>query len=72
MSSIGSLSLRILVWSPTLVGLDFPLTTLVGITGKREQFLTYTQKTTRAKLERLRSARLIQGIKGLISLLALD
>jgi hypothetical protein len=63
MSSIGSLSLRILVWSPTLVGLDFPLTTLVGITGKREQFLTYTQKTTRAKLERLRSARLIQGIK---------
>jgi hypothetical protein len=61
MSSIGALSLRIPVRSPTLVGLNFPLTTLVGITGKRKQFLTYTQKTTRAKLERLRSARFIQG-----------
>jgi hypothetical protein len=59
MSSIGILSLRIPVWSPTLIGLDFSLTTLVGITGKRKQFLTYTQKTARAKLERLRSARLI-------------
>jgi hypothetical protein len=34
-----------------LIGLDFPLTTLVGIAGKRKQLLTYTQKTTRAKLE---------------------
>jgi hypothetical protein len=59
MSSIGILSLRIPVWSPTLIGLDFSLTTLVGITGKRKQFLTYTQKTARAKLKRLRSARLI-------------
>jgi hypothetical protein len=41
--------------------LDFPLTTLIGITGKRKQFLTCTQKIARAKLERLRSARLIQG-----------
>jgi hypothetical protein len=61
MSSTGILSLRILVWSPTLFGLDFPLTTLLGISGKRKQFLTCTQKTTRAKLEQLRSARLIQG-----------
>jgi hypothetical protein len=61
MSSIGTLSLRIIVRSPTLIGLDFPLTTLIGITGKRKQFLTYTQKTARAKLERLHSARLIQG-----------
>jgi hypothetical protein len=53
MSSIGALSLRIPVRSPTLVGLDFPLITLIGITGKRKQFLNYTQKTTRAKLERL-------------------
>jgi hypothetical protein len=60
MSSIGDLSMRILVQSPTLIGLDFPLTNLVGITGKRKQFLTCTQKTTRAKLERLHSARLIQ------------
>jgi hypothetical protein len=61
MPSIDILSLRILVWSPTLAGLDFPLTTLVGIAGKRKQFLTCTQKIARAKLERLRSTRLIQG-----------
>jgi hypothetical protein len=51
MSSIGILSLRIPIRSPTLIGLDFPLTTLVGIAGKRKHFLTYTQKTARAKLE---------------------
>jgi hypothetical protein len=51
MTSISALILRIPVWSPTLISLDFPLTTLVGITGKRKQFLTYTQKTARAKLE---------------------
>jgi hypothetical protein len=51
MPSIDDLSLRIIVRSPTLIGLDFPLTTLVGITGKRKQLLTCTQKTTRAKLE---------------------
>jgi hypothetical protein len=61
MSSIGILSLGIPVRSPTLAGLDFPLATLIGITGKRKQFLTCTQKIARAKLERLRSARLIQG-----------
>jgi hypothetical protein len=61
MSSIGILSLRIPVHSPSLIGLDFPLTTLIGIAGKRKQFLTCKQKTTREKLERLRSTRLIQG-----------
>jgi hypothetical protein len=61
MPSIGILSLRIPVRSLTLVGLDFPLTTLIGITGKRKQFLTCIQKIARAKLERLRSTRLIQG-----------
>jgi hypothetical protein len=61
MPSIDILSLGIPVQSPTLVGLDFPLTTLVGIAGKRKQFLTCTQNIARAKLERLRSARLIQG-----------
>jgi hypothetical protein len=60
MLSIGALSLRVPVWSPTLISLDFPLTTLVGIAGKRKRFLTCTQKTTRAKIERLRSARLIK------------
>jgi hypothetical protein len=33
--------------------------TLIGIAGKRKQLLTYTQETTRAKLEWLRLARLI-------------
>jgi hypothetical protein len=61
MSSIGILSLRIPVRSPTLIGLNFPLATLVDINGKRKQFLTCTQKIARAKLERLRSVRLIQG-----------
>jgi hypothetical protein len=61
MSSIGIPSLGIPVWNPTLVGLDFPLTTLIDIVDKRKQFLTCTQKISRAKLERLCSARLIQG-----------
>jgi hypothetical protein len=51
MPSIDTLSLRIPVRSPTLIGLDFPLTTLVGIAEKRKQFLTCTQETRRAKLE---------------------
>jgi hypothetical protein len=51
MSSIGPVSLRIPVRSPTLIGLDFPLTTLIGITGKWKQFLTCTQKIATAKLE---------------------
>jgi hypothetical protein len=51
MPSISALSLRIPVLNPTLHGLDLPLTTHVGITGKRRQLLTCTQDTTRAKLE---------------------
>jgi hypothetical protein len=51
MSFISALSLRIPVRSLTLLGLDFLLITLIGIIGKRKQFLTCTQKTTRAKLE---------------------
>jgi hypothetical protein len=51
MPFIGILSLRILVRSSTPIGLDFPLTTFVGIAGKRKQLLTHTQKITRAKLE---------------------
>jgi hypothetical protein len=58
MSSIGALTLRIPVRSSTLIGLDFPLTTLVGIADKRKQFLTCTQKTARAKVERLDMQRL--------------
>jgi hypothetical protein len=54
--------LRVLVGNPALHGLDLPLTALVGIAGRRRKILTCTQinKTTRAKLERLRSARLIR------------
>jgi hypothetical protein len=59
MSSIGALSLCIPVRCPTLIGLDLPLASLVGIVGKRKKLLTCTQETTRAKLERLRSIRLI-------------
>jgi hypothetical protein len=61
MSSIVTLCLRIPVQNPTLIGLEFPLTTLIDIAGKRKQLLTCTQKTTRGKLDRLPSARLIQG-----------
>jgi hypothetical protein len=63
MSSISTLSLRNPVRCPTLIGLDLPLTTLIGITEKRKKLLTYTQETTRAKLEQLRSVRLIHGDK---------
>jgi hypothetical protein len=51
MPSIDALSLRILVRSPTIIDLDLPLTTLVGIASKKKQILTCTQETTRAKLE---------------------
>jgi hypothetical protein len=51
MPSIDPLSMRIPVWSSTLISLVFPLTTLVGITGKRKLLLICTQETTRAKLE---------------------
>jgi hypothetical protein len=84
MSFISALSLRIPVRCPTLIGLDLPLASLVGITWKRKKLLTCTQETTWAKLEWLHSARLIHGdqkttnrhamalskAKGLISLLA--
>jgi hypothetical protein len=42
MPSIGTLSLRIPIQSPSLIGSDFPLTTLVDIAGKRKQLLTCT------------------------------
>jgi hypothetical protein len=59
MSSINALSLRIPVQCPTLIGLDLPLATFIGIAGKRKQLLTCTQEIIRAKLERLCLARLI-------------
>jgi hypothetical protein len=61
MPSIDALSLSVPVWRSTLIGLDLPLTALIDITGKTKHILTCTQETTRAKLERLRSARLIPG-----------
>jgi hypothetical protein len=56
-----SLSLWILIRCPTLIGLDFPLTSPIDIVGKRRKLLTCTQETTRAKLEQLRSVRRIHG-----------
>jgi hypothetical protein len=50
MPPIGVLSLRIPIRHPTLVDLNLPLATLIGITGKRKQLLTCTQDTTRASL----------------------
>jgi hypothetical protein len=44
MPSISALSLGIPVRSLTLIGLDFPLTILIGIARKRKQFLTCTQE----------------------------
>jgi hypothetical protein len=61
MPTIGILSLGIPVRSPILFGLHFPLIILIGIASKRKQFLTCTQKIATAKLERLRSAKLIKG-----------
>jgi hypothetical protein len=61
MPSISTISLRIPVRSPTLLGLDLTMTTRIGIAGKRKQLLTYTEEITRAKLERLCLARLIYG-----------
>jgi hypothetical protein len=49
MPSIDTLSLRIPVRSPTLIGLDFPLIAVISITGKRKQFLTYTMKNYKSK-----------------------
>jgi hypothetical protein len=61
MLSIDALSLRVPVRHPTLIDLDLPQIALVNITGNRKQILTYAQETTRAKLERLCSARHIPG-----------
>jgi hypothetical protein len=45
------------VWNPGLRSLNFPLTAINGIVG-REREETCTPKSYKAKLERLRSARL--------------
>jgi hypothetical protein len=63
MPSISALSLSIPVQCPTLIDFDLPLASLIGITRKRKKLLTCTQETTRAKLERLRSTRLIKVFK---------
>jgi hypothetical protein len=67
MPSINILSLRITVRSPTLIGLDFPLITLVGIVSKRKQFLTCTQKISRASLSDYAQQDLSMTTKKIIS-----
>jgi hypothetical protein len=61
MPSICALSLRIPERCSTLISLDLPLTIIVGVTEKSKKLLSCTQDIIRAKLERLRSARLIHG-----------
>jgi hypothetical protein len=51
MPSIGALSLWNPVRCPTLIGLDLPLASLVGIIGKRKKLLTCTQETSGVTLE---------------------
>jgi hypothetical protein len=53
MPFISALSLRIPVRSPTLIGLDLPKGTLVGIAEKRKKLLSCTQETISAKHEQL-------------------
>jgi ABC-type molybdate transport system ATPase subunit len=43
MSSSASISMRVPIWNPTLIGLDFPLAALIDIVRKRK-ILTYTQE----------------------------
>jgi hypothetical protein len=45
------------------LGFDRPLASLVRIAGKRKKHLTCTQDTTIAKLEQLRSTRLILHVQ---------
>jgi hypothetical protein len=50
-----TLSLRVPIWNPTLIGLDFACASLIRISGKRK-IITYIQQMhTRAKLEQLSS-----------------
>jgi hypothetical protein len=48
---LGGMSILSILLSLELGCHNFPLTSLIGITGKRKQLLTCTQKTTRAKHE---------------------
>jgi hypothetical protein len=43
MVSSDDLHLRVSVGNPALIGLDLPLPSLVGVTGRRRKILTYTQ-----------------------------
>jgi hypothetical protein len=42
-TSTNDLHLRVPVGNPTLIGLDLPLTALIGVTGRRRMILTCTQ-----------------------------
>jgi hypothetical protein len=52
MHFIGHLSLQVPVWSPNLIGLDFPLAALIDITGRKKILTRAQQIYTREKLER--------------------
>jgi hypothetical protein len=50
---LDDLHLRVPIGNPVLLGLDLPLTALIGVIGRRRKIITCTQinKTTRVKLK---------------------
>jgi hypothetical protein len=42
-ASSDDLYLRVPVWNPVLIGLDLPLTALIGIVARKRKILTCTQ-----------------------------
>jgi hypothetical protein len=62
-ASSNDLHLRVPEGNPILIGLDLPLTALIGVAKRNRKILTCTQmkqKPQKQKLERLRSTRLIR------------
>jgi hypothetical protein len=41
-ASSVDLHLRVSVWNPALIGLDLPLTTIIGVAGRKMKILTCT------------------------------
>jgi hypothetical protein len=59
---MDDLHLQVPVGNPALIGLDLPLTALIGVTERKRKILTCTQtkqKSQKQKLEGLCSTRLI-------------
>jgi hypothetical protein len=52
-ASSDDLQLRVLVRNPALIGLNLPLTTLIGIVGRSRKIITYTQTNKNNKSKSL-------------------